>query len=229
MLGKNSTMRSVSTEAVTHQGRGWMHSPGHRVLLAGVAVLAVLLIIVAALARGSTPTVPVVGDSITFFSGTDITAALANNYHADVHSGIGKRIDQLLPTLQAAVGHHPFAVIVNLGTNDALQAQTHPDWRSGFERMIAILAPVQCVVLTTISTLVHDSAAAPGAASDINDAIVVAAAAHPNLHVVDWNAAVHAPNGTNLLISDRIHPSTAGDLTLAALDRTTLDRDCRHT
>lgn len=218
--------RSVVESATEAAGR---RSPGHHVRLAAVVVLAVLLIIVAAVARGSTPTVPVVGDSITFFAGTDITAALADNYHADVHSGIGKRIDQMLPTLQAAVRHHPFAVIVNLGTNDALQAQTHPDWRSGFERMIAILTPVRCVVLTTISSLVHDSVAAPAVASDINDAIVAAAADHPNLHVVDWNAAVHAPNGTSLLIPDRIHPSTAGEITLAALDRSTLDHDCRHT
>jgi hypothetical protein len=82
--------------------------------------------------------------------------------------------------------------------------------------------------LTTISTLVHDSNVAPAVASEINDAIVAAVAAHPNLHVVDWNAAVHAAKGASLLIADRIHPSTAGDLTLAALDRAALDHDCRN-
>lgn len=70
---------------------------------------------------------PIVGDSITFFAGRDITTALGDTYHADAHSGIGKRIDEMLPTLQSAVRHHPFALVVNLGTNDALQAQTHPD------------------------------------------------------------------------------------------------------
>jgi GDSL-like Lipase/Acylhydrolase family len=206
-----------------------VRSPRHHLLLALVVVVAVVILIVAVLARGSTPTVPVVGDSITFFSGRDITTALGDTYHGDVHSGIGRRIDEMLPTLQSAVRQHPFALVVNLGTNDALQAQTHPDWRSGFERMIAILTPVRCVVLTTISTLVHDSVDAPAVASDISDAIVAAAAAHANLHVVDWNAAVHAAKGASLLIADRIHPSTAGDLTLAALDRSTLDRYCRHT
>ena len=215
-----------SVKAANHEPR--VRSPRHHLLLALAVVVAVVILIVAVLARGSTPTVSIVGDSITFFAGRDITTALGDTYHADVHSGIGKRIDEMLPTLQSAVRHHPFALVVNLGTNDALQAQTHPDWRTGFARMIAILAPARCVVLTTVSTLVHDSAAAPAVASDINDAIVAAAAAHANLHVVDWNAAVHGPTGTNLLITDRIHPSTAGDLTLAALDRTTLDHDCRH-
>jgi succinate dehydrogenase hydrophobic anchor subunit len=214
-----------STEAA--KAEDWIHSPGHRVLLGAAAVLAVVLIIVAALARGSTRTVPVVGDSITFFAGNDITVALGDTYRADVHSGIGRRIDEMLPTLQSAVRRRPFALVVNLGTNDALQVQTHPDWRTGFARMIAIITPARCVVLTTISTLVHDSNVAPAVASEINDAIVAAVAAHSNLHVVDWNAAVHAAKGASLLIADRIHPSTAGDLTLAALDRAALDHDCR--
>jgi hypothetical protein len=200
------------------------------VLLVILALLAVVVTFVGILAhKSSTPTVAVVGDSITFFAGRDVTAALGTKYDADVHSGIGKRIDEMLPTLQAAVRNHPFAVVVNLGTNDARQAQTHPDWRSGFERMTALLTQARCVLVTTINTAIDGPPGTQTVASEINQALTAMVAAHPNLHIVDWNAAVHATNGANLLMPDRVHPSTAGQLTLASLVRTALSADCRQT
>ena len=120
-------------------------------------------------------------------------------------------------------------MVVNLGTNDVLQGQTHPDWKSGFTRMVALLAPARCVVLTTISTLVRGRTAIPAVASEINRAIATAASSHRNFHVVDWNAAVHGSNGASLLSADRIHPSPAGQLALAVLIRAALDHDCRRT
>ena len=184
--------------------------------------------LVAIVVRPSSSTVPVVGDSITFFAGRDISAALGSSYHADVHAGIGKRIDQMLPTVQDVMRDDPLAVVVDLGTNDALQAQSHPDWQTGFRRLIAILSPAQCVVLTTINTLVDDRSGGPPVASQINRAIGAAVSTHTNFHVVDWNAAVHGVDGADLLMADQIHPSTAGQLTLAALVRAALDHDCPH-
>jgi lysophospholipase L1-like esterase len=192
-------------------------------------VAAILAAIVAFDGPGSSRTVPVVGDSITFFAGRDISGALNGAYHADVRGEIGKRIDEVLPTLQAAIRRSPFAVVVNLGTNDALQARTHPEWRSGFERMIAALSPTRCVLLTTISTRLAGPSAVREVASAINDAIGAAVTAHPNMHIVDWNGALHGPDGAGLLLPDRTHPSAAGQLTLAKLVRGALDRDCRST
>src|SRR5207248_1380373 len=166
--------------------------------------------------------VPVVGDSITFFAGRDISAALGSGYHADVHAGIGKRIHQMLPSIRDVMRDHPLAVVVDLGTSDALQAQTHPDWQTGFRRMIAALSPAQCVVLTTINTLVDGRSGGPPVASEINRAIAAAATTHRKFHVIDWNAVVHRVNGADLLMADQIHPSPAGQLTLVALVRTAL-------
>jgi hypothetical protein len=121
-------------------------------------IVGVVLVVVAAGAfvalteRAAKPTIPVVGDSITFLTGYDISVALRGAYHADVQAKPGKRIDQMLPSLQSAVARRPRAAVVNLGTNDALQVQTHPNWHRGFDRMIALLAPVRCVELTTINT-----------------------------------------------------------------------------
>src|SRR5438876_11644690 len=126
----------------------------------------------------------------------------------------------MLPTVRDVMRDHPLAVVVDLGTNDALQAQTHPDWQTGFRRMIATLSPAQCVVLTTINTLIDGRSGGLPVASEINGAIAAVAATHRNFHVVDWNAAVHRVNGADLLTADQIHPSPAGELTLAALVRT---------
>jgi hypothetical protein len=196
------------------------------VVIAAVTVAAVGVGI--ALSTRNSRTVPVVGDSITVYSRNDISRGLKGAYHAEVTALIGQRIDQMLPALRNAVQKDPFAVIENLGTNDALQGRKHPDWKSGFTRMVALLAPARCVVLTTINTLPNGSpSAVPSVASDINRAIAEAAASHPNFHVADWNAAVHGADGARLLVDDQVHPSGPGQLVLAALYRSALDRDCR--
>ncbi len=191
----------------------------------GVALVAATFAF--ALTDSSPRRVAVVGDSITYFSEPAISAALGRDYDADVRGVIGRRIDEMLPSLQTVVRDRPFAVVVNLGTNDALQARTHPDWQPGFARMIDLLAPQRCVIVTTINTLVIGQVGAPGVAAAINDAIGTAVATHRNLHVVDWNAAVHEQDPSPLLTPDRIHPSNEGRLVLAALLRTAVDHDCR--
>ena len=176
---------------------------------------------------GSSTVVAVVGDSITFMARHDIATALKARYRPVIHAEIGQRIDQMLPTLRGVLRTHPFAVVVDVGTNDVLQGKTHPDWRTGFSRMVAELTPVRCAVLTTVSTRVAGPNVAPGVASAINRAIAEAASAHGNLHVVDWNAAVHRPNGATLLGADKIHPSPAGQGALALMLRSAIDDDCR--
>jgi len=172
-------------------------------------------------------TVGVVGDSITFIAGTDISGSLGHGYKADVQAGIGRRTDQMLPTLQAVVRRHPYAVVVNLGTNDARQAESHPNWRTAFDKMVAILTPTRCSILTTISTGLGGEPGSASVASGINASIAAAAAAHRNFHIVDWNAAVHGPDGARLLVSDHVHPSPAGQLVLASLVRNALNHNCR--
>lgn len=193
----------------------------------GAVVLVVVVVVLLAL-DGSTSSrrVSVIGDSITFSAGRDIAAAIQGEYHPDVHGEIGRRIDEMLPQLRAAVDKRPFAVVVNLGTNDALQATSHPDWRTGFTRMVETLSGTRCAIVTTISTIFGDQSSR-SVATGINAAIVTAVGNHSNLHVIDWDAAVHRADGATLLTDDRVHPSAAGQLTLANLIRTTVDRDCR--
>ncbi len=199
---------------------------------AGLATFLVAVLVVAAVAaivvwaRSDQKRVSIVGDSITFFAGADETAALGSAYRVEAHAGIGKRIDEMLPAVQKAARSHPFAIVVNLGTNDARQASSHPDWQTAFDRMIATLSDQHCVVLTTINTLMSGEPGVTNVAGDINAAEVGAVAAHPNFHLVDWNAALHASNGSHLLQPDGVHPSEAGQLALAALVRNVVHHDC---
>jgi hypothetical protein len=187
-------------------------------VLAGGAYLAIR-------AWSSKPTVAVVGDSITAFAKVDISAALGDGYHPDIHAVIGRRIDEMVPTLERVGRSRPSAIVVNLGSNDALQAGSHPDWRTGFVRMLALLIPQRCVLLTTINTGLPGRAGTAVVADDINRALLVAVGAHPNVHIVDWNAAV-LTNGPALLTADNIHPSPAGQLMLVALTRAALVQQC---
>jgi lysophospholipase L1-like esterase len=173
----------------------------------------------------------IVGDSITVFAHDEISHALRGHYSVTTSAVFGQRIDEMLPALLRDLTEHPRAVVLNLGTNDVLQARLHPDWQTGFNAMISMVSHVPCVVLTTISTLattspIPDAAAEPQVASEINGAIVATAASHPNMHVIDWNQAVHGPDGLALLIPDRVHPSDAGSRVLALEIRHSLDTDC---
>jgi hypothetical protein len=133
----------------------------------------------------------------------------------------------MLPAVKNAARSDPFALVVNLGTNDARQASSHPDWRTAYDQMIATLADQRCVLLTTINTLMSGEPGATTVADDINAAQVAAVGAHPNFHIIDWNAAIHAPNGLSLLMADQVHPNASGQLALGALVRNAVDRDCR--
>ena len=200
-------------------------------LVAAVVLALVIALVVWLWPSPSNPRVVVVGDSITVFAHHEINHALGSNYSVTTSAVVGQRIDEMLPALQRDLKKHPRAVVLNLGTNDVLQARLHPDWPPGFNMMIAMVANVPCVVLTTISTLAATSPAPEPAAegqvaSEINGAILTTAANHPNVHVVDWNQIVHNPDGITLLIPDRIHPSDAGSRVLATEIRHTLDTDC---
>ena len=156
---------------------------------------------------GKGPVVAVVGDSITVVSAPGVEAEL-RGYSLYMRAIDGKRIDEMIPSLRAEMARKPRAVVVNLGTNDALQAQTHSNWLGSFDTVWALTRSRPCVIFVTVSTYA-DNLGKGTVANDINLAIRKLAAEHHNVHIVDWNAAVHA--NRSLLASrnppaDNIHP-----------------------
>jgi hypothetical protein len=182
-----------------------------------VAVRAAVTIIVASAVllagcggSGKPPVVAVVGDSITVLSGPGVEAELSG-YALYIRAVDGKRIDQMIPALQAELQRDPKGVVINLGTNDAIQARTHPDWLTGFDALWDLVHSRTCVVYVTVSTNA-DYLGRHAVAADIDAAIRELAAQHPNVKIVDWNAAVH--EDPSLLASrnppaDHIHPYTS--------------------
>lgn len=212
--------------ALTHEARPVRSGRVRAVAWIAGTLAALLVVAVIALAQRTGSQVAVIGDSITVLSKPYYARAFGTSGGADVRATNGKRIDQMLPALKAALKAKPRAVVVNLGTNDVLQGTYHPNWRPAFDRMIELLAPRRCVVLTTISSRAWSWTAVPSEANDINRAIAAAAAQHPNFHILDWNALVHGPNGDKLLFTDNVHPSPNGGALLAQQAKEIIKRDC---
>jgi hypothetical protein len=171
----------------------------------------------------------VVGDSIVFVSQPSLEAMLRPRAAYMISGQIGWTIGQQQPAIFTDL-YNPEGPardwIVNLGTNDAIQDDTA--WRSAYDAMVAQLVGQPCVLLTTVSTeadtVGHDTIAA-----QINAAEAATAAAHGNVHVVDWSGLVHVDSHLGQwLLPDRIHPNRAGQEALAAMYGRALDRFC-HT
>ena len=154
------------------------------------------------------PTVAIVGDSITRVAGHQLRSEL-RYYGLNIHAQDQQRIDEMIPQLRGQLGQRPDAVVINLGTNDAIQAHKHPDWHTGFTTVWRLVSGRKCVVYATINTFVDQLYGHDTVAAQINSAIRTLAAHHKNVRVVDWNAAVHANRkllANGKYAGDMIHP-----------------------
>lgn len=176
--------------------------------------------------HASKPSAVFDGDSITVLATPEIHQLLDPSYDVEVLAVIGIRINQSLPALESALRLHPYAVVENLGTNDALQGGTHPDWVSGWDKLIRITRSTPCVVLTTINPAA-DALSHRQVATRINADIRALAARHPKKYkVADWNLFLsrHVSNLRTYLRAEPIliHPTPAGAVELATLDENAL-------
>ena len=177
--------------------------------------------------RRVTTNTAIVGDSITVLIQHELRHQLGTRYNADVRARNGARIDEMLEPLRTMLRNNPRDVVVNLGTNDALEAATRPAWQPGFAAMVDALTREDCVVFVNINTEMRQGAASDRAAIDINTALDRVVRTHPNMHVIDWKGMVRQPAGDALLQADRIHPSSKGQEVLTTSIRRALDTDCR--
>ena len=151
-------------------------------------LLAFVIILVTGGSPGaSKPSVVFDGDSITVLATPAIHQLLDPSYEIDVLAVDGIRISQSLPALESALRFHPDAVVENLGTNDALQGGTHPDWVSSWDKLIRITKSTPCVVLTTINPAADTLSHRP-ITTRINADIRALAARDPKKYkVADWS------------------------------------------
>jgi hypothetical protein len=175
----------------------------------------------------------VVGDSITQLAAPSIQAALGARYQAVLVYKDGQRIDQMLPPLDLALTQHApvFAVVENLGTNDAKEGGRIVDWRASWKRLLSSTDKVSCVVLTTVN-LTADYIGNAKVAHSINRDIEDLAASDPTRYkVVPWLGFLtmtwkkHRSTFPDYMYGDIIHERPAGARWLAQEDRAALG-DC---
>jgi len=190
-------------------------------------LLALAIILLAGSSPGaSNPSVVFDGDSITVLATPAIHQLLDPRYEVEVLAVDGIRINQSLPALESALRLHPYAVVENLGTNDALQGGAHEDWVSAWHKLIRITRATPCVVLTTINPAADALSHRP-IATRINADIMNLVARDPKKYkVADWSRFLrrNVRNQRTYLRAEPIliHPTAAGALELATLDQDAL-------
>jgi hypothetical protein len=174
----------------------------------------------------SKPSVVVDGDSITVLATPAIHQRLDPSYDVEVLATIGIRIGQSLPALQSALKFHPYAVVENLGTNDALQGVAYDDWVSSWDKLILITRSARCVVLTTINPAADALSHRPIATTIDADIMALAARDPKKYKVADWSGFLsrHVRSRRTYLLAEPIliHPTPAGAMELATLDQDAL-------
>lgn len=168
----------------------------------------------------------VVGDSITELSREDIAGALASDYGYWIMAEDNRTIAEVQPALDTVLADEsgpPDRVVVNLGTNDALQR--NPDATAHYDAMLAKLGDADCVVLVTVNQASDVFQERPGVAERLNGHIAELAADDPRVQVLDWERLARLEHPEWLSDRDGIHPNDEGQAALAFFTRLALD-DC---
>ena len=173
------------------------------------------------------PRVAVIGDSITALAQPDISAALDPSYQVNYTFRIGVRIDQMLDLVASDLQTNgpTWAVIVNLGSNDAITGGGSARALDSFRGLLVTTGSAQCEVLTTISSGL-DVRGGSDIAASLNRKIFDLAAARPDHYkVVDWNGFLHSLDRTQLgryLQHDLTHETPVGSRWIAESDAAAL-------
>lgn len=164
-----------------------------------------------------TPRVAVYGDSITFQTAADLTAAMPARYGLRIDAVVGATSRTWIGAafIEAATTPEPDCVVIFLGTNDANYSGINHQPPAQYEANIGQLfttintTPVEtALVLVTLSP-------GPWGANDYRpDAYNAYLRQVPGCQLVDWHAQVAADP---TLTTDGVHPTPAGRALLATL------------
>ena len=161
----------------------------------------------------------VVGDSITNEGRVEIAARFDRDRRVVIDGRPGYLIGAQQPTAVALAAMGPSAVIIALGTNDAVYAHDPVASAGDLRRLVDTFGSVSCIVLVTVNTRLP-RAGAPARALALNEAIRSLAAGDPRLRVVDVDrVAADAESDAGFVapfLYDGVHPTAAGQARLAA-------------
>jgi hypothetical protein len=245
----DSTPRSRGAVATYFDRCSPSRTPGER--RAHRARLAIRLLVIAVaptvivfgpslrVATASTPRVPktivkpsvgIVGDSITWLAQIQIAKVLDPGYDVAVAARPGMTTHQQLGALQFLVGpssHRTNDILVELGTNDAIQQATDTTWARDFSDVLALTSRTRCVILVTVNLNAVYYGKSDRAVL-INALIAAATRSHRNIHELNWAKLVRIDGNEKRFLNstDGIHPNVAGVAWLTGLYRRALQRDC---
>jgi lysophospholipase L1-like esterase len=172
----------------------------------------------------SGPRTGIVGDSITVGAAPDIEADIAPNYAYQVQATNGYTIAQgegELNTIETDPVGSPVDVLINLGTNDAVQQNAN--WQTDWNNLIADAAPAGCVILTTLRPILDFYHVIP-IAYDINAEIADLVQSDPHVHELDW--ATFSDQNPQDISPDAVHPNAQGQADYASMVAWALHQDC---
>ena len=191
-----------------------------RALALAAALLAGLVVSSAAVAgTGAVRSLYVDGDSIAY--GTDLfLPGYLRGWTIRSAVDVSRHTYQGVASIEALEhdGALPYAVVVNLGTNDDPRAVTL--FRSYVERVVQAAGPERCVIWSTIVRPPY----AGVSYSAFNGVLTRAAARSKSFHVFDWRGLARAHPAW--FGSDGVHPSIQGYRVRAAQLATFIRRTC---
>jgi len=172
------------------------------------------------------PRVLVVGDSITVLSTGAIRQTLGSKARLRIEAQFGKRTDEMVSRLKSGIDDpagKPAAIIINLGTNDALQKR--PTAEADYLNLVHAAEKAPCIVLTTVN--VQGDPAGGEVVRRLNAMTNSIAAGNPKVRVADWQQIITS-NPQLLLPNDQVHPGVEGSQALADLYARTLSGCPNH-
>ena len=191
-------------------------------------VSSIAVILVGCSSVTSPPRVAVVGDSITALAQPDISSALEPSYSVGFLFRISVRIDPMLDLVASDLQRNSptAAVVINLGTNDAIAGGDSAYALMNFDQLMTTVGSVRCVVLTTIGPFADNRGGSDVGAS-LNRRMNDLLAADPRRYkLVDWNGFLKSLKSQVhpiYLQRDLIHETQAGARWIAASDKKALD------
>jgi lysophospholipase L1-like esterase len=176
------------------------------------------------------PVVGFLGDSITFQATTALEDRVPDTWRADVRATSGATIVDMAAQAARMGAEQPEAVIVNLGTNDVMQAFLPEKSAADLDLLLDQLGDPSCVVLVTVhENIVTEQDGVLADRVRATNAALAEVADRRGVRVVDWTAhlaAAGAVPGTPDLLIDTVHLSDAGIDNLAGLYLDTLADGC---
>jgi lysophospholipase L1-like esterase len=194
--------------------------------LAPVTALTIALL-TAGCGSGEGQKVFVIGDSITALEAQELSAQISGAYALDTFGKWGARIDEQIPTAKLVAEGRIQIVVINLGTNDAIQEHDTAASLASMRQMLDLFPASTCIVLVNINermiTGAGKNVTAPAKA--LNAGFSELAKEYPNVELLDWAKVVEKHLPVTSVAPDTVHPMGPGMRLLVDAEVAAI-RDC---